>query len=124
MGGKDNKVKAPFLARNRKKITAHKIKHRIHCSAFKPRERWNDGNIELLPGSKVVDGDANKQTKTPLVTQYPITSTSTTTILPENVDQRFTQESHTKVTILPRIQDNQRHKSTPVLLSYHDITYK
>jgi hypothetical protein len=67
-------------------------------------------------------GDAYKQTKTTLwITQYPIHFYSTTNILPENVDQRFTQESRTKMT---NTTDKQRHWSTPVLLSYNDITYK
>jgi len=37
-------------------ITVHKFRHTIHRSAFKPRERWNDANIDFLRGSKVVHG--------------------------------------------------------------------
>jgi hypothetical protein len=47
----------------------------------------------------------------PEVTQYPVDSSVRPLVLPESVDQRFTQESRTKIT-----NDNQRHWSTPVLL--------
>jgi hypothetical protein len=76
----------------------------------------NDGPLQSVLHAKVKNVirsnrdvllDANKQTKTTLwIAQYPIQFFSTTTILPENVDQRFTQESRTKIT---NTTDNQRH---------------